>query len=85
GIGLERGIEQLDSYTPAPGVIGQAIVIVGDGQPDTRNSKSIDYSESDYYHVCGGSCDNADLRQIAVLAADDAEARGYDVFVLFYD
>ncbi len=85
GIGLERGIEQLDSYEPAPGVVGQAIVIVGDGQPDTRNSQSIDYAESDYYHVCGGDCSDGDLRQMAILAADEAAAKGYDVFVLFYD
>ena len=85
GIGLERGIEQLDSYTPAPGVVGQAIVIVGDGRPDTRNSGSIDYSESDHYHVCGGDCSDGDLAQMANLAADDAASKGYDVFVLFYD
>ena len=85
GIGIERGMDQLDSYQPTPGVVGQAIVIVGDGRPDTRNSASVDYRESDYYHVCGGDCSDSDLAQMAVLAADDAAAKGYDVFVLFYD
>lgn len=85
GIGIERGIEQLDSYEPVPGVVGQALVIVGDGQPDTRNSASIDYGESTYFHVCGGDCSDGDLAQMANLAADDAASKGYDIFVLFYD
>jgi Flp pilus assembly protein TadG len=87
GIGIERGIDQLDSYEPAAGVVGQAIVLVGDGKPDIRNStgKGFHQSESAYYHVCGDSCSNSDLEQMAILAADEAAAKGYDIYVLYYE
>ena len=85
GIGIERGIDQLDSYAPAPGIIGQAIVIVGDGRPNMRNNAQGLYPESDYYGVCGGNCSDGELAQMANLAADEAESKDYDVFVVFYD
>jgi hypothetical protein len=85
GIGIERGIDQLDSYAPAPGIIGQAIVIVGDGRPNARNNAQGLYPESDYYGVCGGNCSDGELAQMANLAADEAESKDYDVFVVFYD
>ncbi len=85
GIGIERAIDQLDSYTPAENIAGQAIVIVGDGKPNARDIAQGFYPESDYYGVCGGSCDNSDLEWMANLAANEASDKGYDVYVLFYD
>jgi hypothetical protein len=85
GIGIEAAIDQLDSYVPFPGIIGQAIVIVGDGRPNARNNAQGFYPESDYYGVCGGNCSNGELAQMANLAADEAESKDYDVFVVFYD
>ena len=85
GIGIERAIDQLDAYVPSPGIIGQAIVIVGDGRPNARAIAQGLYPESDYYGVCGGNCNNSELSQMANLAADEAEAKGYDVYVVFYD
>jgi hypothetical protein len=85
GIGIERAIDQLDSYVPSLDIIGQAIVIVGDGRPNARDIAQGLYPESDYYGVCGGNCNNSELEQMANLAADDAEAKGYDVYVVFYD
>lgn len=84
-IGIERAIDQLDSYQPAQGIVGQAIVIVGDGRPQALPSAQSFYPESDYYSVCGGDCSNSDLAQMAVLAADEANSKGYDVYVVFYD
>lgn len=87
GIGIEAAIDQLEASPPADGIIGQAIVIVGDGKPleigqfDPQEY----YPESDYYGVCDGDCDYDDLVQMANLAADEAEEKGYDVFVVFYD
>jgi len=85
GIGIERAIDQLDSYTPSSGVIGQAIVIVGDGKPNASSSAKDYYPESDYYSVCGNNCNNKELAEMANLAANEAEAKGYDVYVVFYD
>lgn len=85
GIGIESAIDQLDGYVPDQGIIGQAIVIVGDGKPQSLGHAQAFYPESDYYAVCGGRCSNAELRQMAVLAADEAESKGYDVYVVFYD
>lgn len=85
GIGIERAIDQLDASIPAQGVIGQAIVIVGDGQPWADRDAQGLYGESDYYDVCNGKCSNPELAQMAVLAADEAESKGYDVYVVFYD
>ena len=84
GIGIERAIEQLDSSIPAPGIIGQAIVIVGDGEPNATQNGAF-YQESAYYGLCGGNCSNAELSAMANAAADDAEAKGYDVYVVFYN
>jgi Putative Tad-like Flp pilus-assembly len=85
GIGIERAIDQLDASIPAPGIIGQAIVIVGDGEPWADRDAQGLYDESDYYDVCNGKCSNAELAQMAVLAADEAASKGYDVYVVFYD
>ncbi len=85
GIGIESAIEQLDSYTPDEGVIGQAIVIVGDGKPQSMPNAQGFYSESDYYFVCGGSCSSSELGEMATLAANEADAKGYDVYAIFYD
>ncbi len=85
GIGIEAAIDQLDAYAPEDGIIGQAIVIVGDGRPQALPNAQAFYPESDYYSVCGGNCSNAELAQMAVLAADEAESKGYDVYVVFYD
>ena len=85
GIGIEAAIDQFDSYTPSPGVIGQAIVIVGDGRPNARNNAQGFYPESDYYHVCGGWCSDNELAQMANLAAAEAASKGYDVYAVFYD
>jgi len=82
---LSDAIDQLDSYAPAPGIIGQAIVIVGDGRPNARNNAQGFYPESDYYGVCGGNCSDGELAQMAILAADEADSKDYDVFVVFYD
>lgn len=85
GIGIETAIDQLDAYEPEDGIIGQAIVVVGDGRPQALDHAQVFYPESDYYSVCGGNCSNAELAQMAVLAADEAESKGYDVYVVFYD
>ena len=85
GVGIEAAIEQLDAYVPDENIIGQAIVIVGDGRPDAVSRAQGLYPESDYYNVCGGNCSDGELAQMANLAADDADDKGYDVFVVFYD
>jgi Flp pilus assembly protein TadG len=85
GIGIEAAIDQLDSYVPEQGIIGQAIVIVSDGRPQALPHAQPFYPESDYYSVCNGDCSNSDLAQMAVLAADEADSKGYDVYVVFYD
>jgi hypothetical protein len=87
GIGIESAIDQLDDYVPADGIVGQAIIIVGDGKPKVRSDGTGQeyYPESDYYGVCGGNCSSAELAQMANLAADEAESKDYDVFVVFYD
>ena len=89
GIGIESAIDQLDTYAPADGIIGQAIVIVGDGKaqitPRGAQGREAFYGESDYYSICGGNCSNAELAQMANLAADEAGEKGYDIFVVFYD
>ena len=85
GIGIEAAIDQLDTYSPAAGIIGQAIVIVGDGKPQSLDHAQAFYPESEYYAVCDGRCSNGELREMAVLAADEAESKGYDVYVVFYN
>ena len=90
GIGLESAIDQLDAYDPADGIIGQAIVLVSDGQPlrhpDLKKFPKEFFLESDYVVVCGdGDCTHDDLREMARRAADEAEEKGYDIFVVFYD
>ena len=85
GIGIESAIDQLDSYTPDEGVIGQAIVIIGDGKPQSTPWAQGFYSESDYYHVCGGNCSSSELAEMANLAADEAASKGYDLYAIFYD
>ena len=84
GIGIESAIDQLDSYVPSPDVIGQAIIIVGDGKPLEigQSDPQIHYPESDYYGVCDGRCEYDHLVQMANLAADEAEENGYDVFIV---
>ena len=84
-IGIERGIDQLDSYTPSPGVIGQALILVGDGKPNEVARAQELYPESDYYHVCDGHCSDGDLARMANLAADEADTKDYDLYVVFYD
>ncbi len=85
GIGIESAIEQLDAYTPDEDIIGQAIVIVGDGKPQAMWNAQQFYSESDYYGVCGGNCSSSELAEMANLAADEAESKGYDLYAIFYD
>jgi Flp pilus assembly protein TadG len=85
GIGIESAIEQLDSYTPEEGIIGQAIVIIGDGKPNAMNNAQRFYSESAYYGLCGGRCSSTELRAMAIEAANEADAKGYDVYAIFYD
>jgi len=85
GIGIESAIDQLDSYTPDEGVIGQAIVIIGDGKPQSTPWAQSFYSESDYYGVCGGNCSSSELAEMANLAANEAESKGYDLYAIFYD
>ena len=58
---------------------------MGDGRPNARNNAQGFYPESDYYGVCGGWCSDNELAQMANLAADEAENKGYDVYVVFYD
>ena len=64
-----------------------AIILVGDGQPNSIGKQDPQpyYLESDYYSVCDGDCSNADLVQMAILAADEAEGKGYDIYIVFYD
>ena len=85
GIGIESAIEQLGSYVPPPGIIGQAIVIVSDGKPQAVPWGQEFYSESDYYYVCGGDCSSNELAEMANLAANEAASKGYDVYAVFYD
>lgn len=85
GIGIESAINQLDSYSPDEGIVGQAIVIIGDGKPQATPWAQGFYSESDYYSVCGGSCSDSELAEMANRAADEAESKGYDLYAVFYD
>jgi len=87
GIGIESAIAQLDSYTPDAGVIGQAIVVVGDGRPQAMSNAQSFYPESAYYstHCGGGDCTSDNLKQMAFDAANEADAKGYDVYTIFYD
>jgi hypothetical protein len=89
GIGIESAIDQLDGYVPADGIVGQAIVIVGDGISQVRKDGIGQeyYDESAYYlRFCGGGdCSPENLRDMAKLAADEAESKGYDVYVVFFD
>ena len=85
GIGIERAIDQLDSSEPGEGIIGEAIIIVGDGRPNARSNAQGFYPESRYYSTCGGWCSSNELAQMANLAANEASIKGYDVFVIFYD
>ena len=43
------------------------------------------YSESAYYGLCGGRCSSTELRAMAIEAANEADAKGYDVYAIFYD
>ena len=89
GIGIESAIKQLDAYDSADDIIGKAIVIVGDGISQIKQDGSSQqyYHQSRYYdEFCqGGSCSPANLRQLANRAANDAEQKGYDIFVIYYE
>lgn len=96
GIGIEAAIDQLDGHNSADGIVGQAIIIVGDGRSNTsyanRNPQGF-YPDSRYYGVCdeiddqkwNRECNEAHLDQMANLAADEAERKGYDIFVVYFE
>lgn len=84
--GIESAVDQLKSYTPDDGIVGQAIVIVSDGQPWAWNWGQAYYKESRFADSCGrNNCSDNELKEMAERAADEAAALGYDIFVLFYD
>ncbi len=58
---------------------GQAIVIVGDGNPNPNSSMQ------PYDGSCGGDCSEADLKRIAIELADAADAAGISIYTVFYD
>ena len=81
GAGLESGIAQFTDpgYTPAPDVLGKAMIIVGDGK------STVDSDVQPYDGSCGGNCNVSDLERIAVEQADAADALGISVYTVFYD
>jgi len=92
GIGIESAIDQLDNYVPADGIVGQAIIIVADGRAQDIGYNNYDTqtlyfeSKSIYYgDACGENCDKPDLELWAERAANEAEEKGYDIFVVFFD
>ena len=84
GVGIESATEQLDSYEPDVGIVGQSMIIVGDGAPNASAAAQSSYRASPHYS-CGSSCSDNELRDMAIAAADAAYAKGYNIYAIFYD
>jgi hypothetical protein len=90
GIGIESAIDQLDNYVHTDGIVGQAIIIVGDGISQVRDDGTgqEDYKDSRYFDAedCDPlKCKSTNLAHMANLAADEAEDKGYDIFVVYLE
>jgi hypothetical protein len=90
GIGIEAAIKQLDNYVPADSIVGQAIVIVGDGISQVRSDGiGQEYYDQSAYFVEENcellKCKSTNLAHMADRAADDAEDKGYDIFVIYLE
>ena len=57
---------------------------MGDGRPYARSNAQAFYRQSPFYN-CGRSCSDSELADMAYAAADVAAAKGYNIFVIFYD
>lgn len=81
GAGLESAISLYTDpgYTPAGDNFGQAIIVVGDGDPNARDAAQ------PYDGSCSGDCNNADLERIAVEQANAADALEISVYTVFFD
>jgi CDGSH-type Zn-finger protein len=81
GAGLESAIAQYTdgNFEASSSSAGQAIVLVGDGNPNPNASMQ------PYDGSCGGDCNEADLKRIAIELADAADAAGISIYTVFYD
>ncbi len=81
GAGIESAIAQYTdgNFEASSSSAGQAIVIVGDGNPKPNASMQ------PYDGSCDGDCNEADLKRIAIEMADAADAAGISVYSVFYD
>jgi len=69
--GLVYGKQQLDAYgSPPEWEVGRAMILVSDGTPNPGG---------------GSHATVAELEQLALDAADAAEAEGYSIWTVFYD
>jgi Flp pilus assembly protein TadG len=81
GAGMEFALAQFtdEGYEASSSSAGQAIVIVGDGNPNPNSSMQ------PYDGSCGGDCNEADLKRIAIELADAADEAGISIYTVFYD
>ena len=81
GAGIESALAQFTdpNFEPSPSSAGSAMVIVGDGNPNPNPSMQ------PYDGSCGGDCNEADLKRIAIELADAADAAGISIYTVFYD
>jgi Flp pilus assembly protein TadG len=81
GAGMEAALAQFtdEGYEASSSSAGQAIVIVGDGNPNPNSSMQ------PYDGSCGGDCNEADLKRIAIELADAADEAGISIYTVFYD
>jgi hypothetical protein len=81
GAGIESAFAQFTdgNFEASSSSTGQAIVLVGDGNPNPKPSMQ------PYDGSCDGDCNEADLKRIAIEMADAADAAGISIFTVFYD
>ena len=81
GAGLESALAQFTdgNFEASSSSAGQAIVLVGDGNPNPNASMQ------PYDGSCGGDCNEADLKRIAIELADAADEAGISIYTVFYD
>jgi Flp pilus assembly protein TadG len=81
GAGMESALAQFtdEGYEASSSSAGQAIVIVGDGNPNPNSSMQ------PYDGSCSGDCNEADLKRIAIELADAADEAGISIYTVFYD
>jgi Flp pilus assembly protein TadG len=81
GAGIESALAQFTDpdFEASSSSAGSAMIIVGDGNPNPNASMQ------PYDGSCGGDCNEADLKRIAIEMADAADAAGISVYSVFYD